>query len=104
VDLLYHDSGGSHGRSFPSGHTAMVVIALGTLALLVAAERPDWTGRLLLAAAATSLLVAVALVYAGFHWFSDAVASLALAAAAVGFVAARVPPGSQPSSRSSPYV
>src|SRR4051812_7319142 len=32
VDVLYQGSTGSHGRSFPSGHTAMAVVAFGTLA------------------------------------------------------------------------
>jgi undecaprenyl-diphosphatase len=79
-----------HGGSFPSGHTAMAVVGLGTLALLVAAERPTWTGRLLLAALALSSLVAVALVYAEFHWLSDTIASLAFGAGVLALVALRI--------------
>jgi undecaprenyl-diphosphatase len=71
----------ANGGSFPSGHTAAAIVCFGALALLVATVRPRWTRPLLAAAAAVTLLVATALVWANYHWLSDVVASIALGGA-----------------------
>jgi membrane-associated phospholipid phosphatase len=74
-----------HGaRGFPSGHTAAAACFLGTLAVLISARRPAWRRRLLGLVAGLTVLVALALVYAGFHWLTDTVASAALGVAIVG--------------------
>ena len=76
----------SHGRpdqGFPSGHAAATAAFLGVLALLLARCRRELS-RLLAVAAALSVVVSVALVYAGYHWLTDTVASMALGAATVG--------------------
>jgi undecaprenyl-diphosphatase len=67
----------SDGRSFPSGHTAATLVFLGT-AVMVAVP-PGRRRRLLLAAVAgLTTICAVSLVYDGFHWLSDTIASAAL--------------------------
>jgi membrane-associated phospholipid phosphatase len=71
------------GRSFPSGHTAAALVCFGALALVVATERPRWARPLLLAAAGLTLVVAAALVWANYHWLSDAVGSIAIGVALV---------------------
>ena len=53
-------------------------VALVIIALLVAAENRRWTAPLLLAVGALTLAVAVALVYANYHWLSDTVGSILL--------------------------
>lgn len=68
----------AHGGSFPSGHTAAVLVCAGILVLLTTAHRPRLRRRLLAAVAALTVLVAAALVYDGYHWLSDTVASAAL--------------------------
>jgi len=72
---------GTGGLSFPSGHTAAALVCFGALALLVSVERPGWRRPLLAGVAAITALVAAALVYAGHHWLSDTVASIALGVA-----------------------
>ena len=77
----------SHGvpdQGFPSGHTAATACFLGLLALLTSRDAPRLRARLLVAVATLSVLVALALVSAGFHWLTDTVASLALGVAVVG--------------------
>lgn len=69
------------GGSFPSGHTAAAMVCFGSLALLVATLRPRWTATLVTAAAAITVVVATALVWANYHWLSDTVASIALGVA-----------------------
>src|SRR4051812_46275684 len=79
----------SHGRpdaGFPSGHAAATGAFLGVLALLVAGGRPRRRHRLLVVASALAVAVSVALVYAGYHWLTDTLASLALGAAVIGAV------------------
>lgn len=74
----------SHGvgrRGFPSGHTAATACFLGTLAVLLSVGRERMRRRLLGVVALLTLLVVVALVYAGYHWLTDTLASLALSVA-----------------------
>ena len=68
----------THGGSFPSGHTAAALVCFGALALLLALERPRWLAPMLGSAAVITALLAGALVYSGYHWLSDTVASIAL--------------------------
>jgi membrane-associated phospholipid phosphatase len=74
------------GTSFPSGHTAMALTCFGVLTLLM--TRPGTTARrtCLAATAALTLLVAAGLVYAGFHWLSDTVASTLLGVGALALL------------------
>src|SRR3954447_741138 len=74
----------SHGHGalgFPSGHTAATACFLGTLAVLVAQGERRRRRRLLGLVAAVTALVVVALVYAGYHWLTDTLGSLALSVA-----------------------
>lgn len=74
---------GQHGGRgyYPSGHTASTLVAYGTLALLGSEPRSRRRRRLLALASALTFLVALALVYAGYHWLTDIVGSLTLGAA-----------------------
>ena len=66
------------GGDFPSGHTASALVLLGTIALLI--TRPGRVRALALAVVAMiGMLVGAAVVYDGFHWFSDALASCLMA-------------------------
>ena len=79
----------SHGvgrRGFPSGHTAATACFLGTLAVLVSAGRERLRRRLLGTVALLTLLVVLALVYAGYHWLTDTLASLALSVAVLALL------------------
>src|SRR4051795_6842847 len=74
----------SHGHGalgFPSGHTAATACFLGTYAVLVAQGERRRRRRLLGLVAAVTALVVVALVYAGYHWLTDTLGSLALSVA-----------------------
>src|SRR4051794_10586546 len=74
----------SHGHGalgFPSGHTAATACFLATLAVLAAQHRRRLRRRLLGLVTALTALVVVALVYAGYHWLTDALGSLALSVA-----------------------
>lgn len=87
-------SASAHGGSFPSGHTASVLVSAGTLMLLrwrPASPRrrdplrsTDGSGRSAVgwsAVAALTTLVGGALVYAEYHWLSDVAASVLLGTA-----------------------
>ena len=66
---------------FPSGHTATSSVCLGLAALLLARGLPGWARRgVLTGMAVACFLVGVALIWADYHWFTDAVAGWALAA------------------------
>jgi membrane-associated phospholipid phosphatase len=71
-------TGGQSGGYFPSGHTATALVCTGALAALLAAGRPEWARALRIAVFAWSVLMAAALVYVGYHWLTDVVASLLL--------------------------
>src|SRR3954454_12340539 len=80
----------SHGhgqRGFPSGHTAAAAGFLGTLAVLAAGHDSRLRRRLLGLAAALTALVVVGLVYAGYHWLTDTLASIALSIAVLAALA-----------------
>jgi membrane-associated phospholipid phosphatase len=86
-----------HAQGFPSGHTAATLSFLGTLAVLASAGRPSLRRLLLAVVGGLTMLVVAALVYAGFHWLTDTVASIALGIAVVAAVV-------QPSLCSKPKV
>ncbi|MEW9583499.1 VTT domain-containing protein [Paraburkholderia sp. DGU8] len=73
---------------FPSNHVAAVVIVYGFLAFLLA-RRVGMVQAVLVAAASMIVVIVVALagVYFGRYWLSDAIGGAALAYAWVGFVA-----------------
>ncbi|CAG6391618.1 PAP2 superfamily protein [Actinacidiphila cocklensis] len=75
---------------FPSGHTATSAVAIGAAALLVLPLVPGPAVRRSLAAMAVLLAAAVgaALVWHGYHWPLDVLASWCLAAALLAAVAA----------------
>lgn len=77
---------------FPSGHTATSAVAVGAAALLVLPLVPRPAVRRSLAAAAVLLAAAVgaALVWHGYHWPLDVLASWCLAASLLSAVAAAV--------------
>lgn len=104
-------TGDLSGRSYPSGHTAMTLVCLGTVVLLAAHGRPVLRRALLLAVAVVTLLVAAGLVYADFHWLSDTVASMLLGTALLALLdrglsrrtaSPRSPAGTPPNARSAP--
>src|SRR3954451_11047244 len=72
---------------FPSGHTAATASFLGVLAVLLSARRPAVRRRLLVLVAGLTVLVALAVVYAGYHWLTDTLASIALSVAVLGTLA-----------------
>src|SRR6185437_13791202 len=73
---------------FPSNHVAAAVIVYGFLAFLLA-RRVGMVQAVLVAAASIIVMIVVALagVYFGRYWLSDAIGGAALAYAWVGFVA-----------------
>jgi undecaprenyl-diphosphatase len=82
----------SHGHAdqgFPSGHTAATLCYLGTLALLASAKASARRRKLVTAVSALSALVLLALVWAGFHWLTDTIASVALGVAVLTVVSRR---------------
>ena len=91
--------GAAEHLSYPSGHTAAVVVCYGLVAVLVQRHRrrPVWPAMLVVAA--LTALVAVALIYAGYHWLFDTVGSVLLGSALVAgadrWVRRRVSPRSR---------
>ena len=82
----------SHGhpdQGFPSGHTAATLCYLGTLALLASTAASGRRRQLVTAVGALSAVVVLALVWAGFHWLTDTVASVALGVAVLTVVSRR---------------
>ena len=76
-----------HARGYPSGHTAATLSFLGTLAVLASTDRPALRRRLFAVVGCLTVFVVLALVYAGFHWLTDTLASIALGVAVLGAVA-----------------
>jgi len=72
------------GGSFPSGHTASLLIFIGTLGLLLTRAwwRVVWFAVM---AVATCVLVG-SLIYINVHWLSDTIGSVFLAAAVLALV------------------
>ncbi|HET7529376.1 MAG TPA: phosphatase PAP2 family protein [Mycobacteriales bacterium] len=83
LDRPLPHSGGRPDDGFPSGHTATTACFLGALAVLMTAGHRRLLTRMLAAVAGLSLLVGASLVYAGYHWLTDVLASLALGVATV---------------------
>ena len=69
---------GHHADAFPSGHTATFLVCFGTLALLATTRHRDRRPALLTTVAVGTALVAASLVYDGFHWLTDTIASASL--------------------------
>jgi len=69
---------GHHADAFPSGHTATFLVCFGTLALLATTRHRDRRAMLLTAVGGGAALVAASLVYDGFHWLTDTIASASL--------------------------
>jgi membrane-associated phospholipid phosphatase len=69
---------GHHADAFPSGHTATFLVCFGTLALLATTRHLNRRAILLTAAGVGTALVAASMVYDGFHWLTDTVASASL--------------------------
>lgn len=72
---------GHHADAFPSGHTATFLVCLGTLVLLASTRHRNRRKPLLTAVVLGTVLVASSLVYDGFHWLTDVLASAALGTA-----------------------
>lgn len=73
-----YPNGAGAPLSFPSGHTASALVCLGTLALLSGLWRPSAVRPALTGVAFLTAVVAAALVYHGYHWLWDCVASVLL--------------------------
>jgi membrane-associated phospholipid phosphatase len=70
------------GRSYPSGHAATASVCLLLMAYLVALDvRGRWRRGAVVVASVLSVVVAWATVALGFHWVSDVVGGLLVAAA-----------------------
>lgn len=75
------------GRSYPSGHAATATVCLLLTAPLLTREAERrWRRAFVLLAAALGLAVAWATAALGFHWASDVVGGLLVAAAWAGVV------------------
>jgi len=96
---LPHSPSWAGGQGFPSGHTAATLAFLGTLAELAVVRRPTATRALRTAVGSLTLLVTASLVYAGYHWLTDTLASIALGLAVLGLLRAQL---AQPPERSRP--
>jgi undecaprenyl-diphosphatase len=75
-----------HADGFPSGHTATFLVCFGTLALLTTRHHRRWRASMLTLVGVGTLLVAASLVYDGFHWLTDTVASISLGVAVLSLL------------------
>jgi membrane-associated phospholipid phosphatase len=92
---------GHHADAFPSGHTAAFLVCFGTLALLATTRRRDRRPALLTTVGVGTALVAASLVYDGFHWLTDTIASASLGISLlIAFVHVA---GARPPDRSPPH-
>ncbi|MBV9293696.1 MAG: phosphatase PAP2 family protein [Frankiales bacterium] len=64
--------------SYPSGHTASVLVCYGLVAQLLSRRGTPRRRRLLAGTGVLTVLVAAALVYAGYHWLSDTIGAIPL--------------------------
>jgi membrane-associated phospholipid phosphatase len=73
---------------FPSGHTMGSTIFYGSLALVLGYSTRTWRWRLLMAALAGGVVVAVGTsrIYLGAHYFTDVVGAIAISLAWLAFV------------------
>lgn len=76
-----------HSYSFPSGHAAGTMIALGAIAMVAARRHIYW------AAALAILLVGVSRVWLGVHWPSDVLAGWVEGVGWLALCACRLPAG-----------
>ena len=67
-----------HADGFPSGHTATFLVCFGTLVLLTNRRHPGRRAALLATVGVGTGLIAASLVYDGFHWLTDTLASASL--------------------------
>jgi membrane-associated phospholipid phosphatase len=75
-----------HADGFPSGHTAMFLVCFGTLVLLTTRRHPRRQASLLSLVGVGTALVAASLVYDGFHWLTDTLASMSLGVAVLSLL------------------
>lgn len=79
---------GADGFSFPSGHSTLATVILGTLALIVAQGMPArFRGWVYATTAVLISLIALSRVYLLAHWPSDVAAGILFGGALVGVVA-----------------
>ena len=78
-------AGVSHGGSYPSGHTASLIVCCGLLIMLL---RPGRASRLWAAVAAPGAVMGAALVLEGAHWTTDVVGGGLLAVAVLAVATA----------------
>jgi undecaprenyl-diphosphatase len=99
VLLARGDPGGEHtslGGSFPSGHSATLLVCVGTGAMLVSCPTRWWQRVGVLALEA---VLAVAMLYIGMHWFTDIVGGALVAGVVLGAEALVAGPDGGPSHR-----
>lgn len=77
-----HDQLSAVGGSYPSGHTAALLVALGGAALVVRCPVPWWQWCLV---GAVGLLMAGCLLVQAAHWMSDVVGGALLGTAVLAF-------------------
>jgi undecaprenyl-diphosphatase len=63
-----------HDYGFPSGHAMAGTAVYGTVAVVLARQRPRWRGVLSVAGPTLAFLLGFSRVYLGVHWPSDVVA------------------------------
>jgi undecaprenyl-diphosphatase len=91
------DPKGQHttiGGSFPSGHSAVLLVCVVTGAMLISCPTRWWqrAGCLLL-----EVIIAVAMLYDALHWLTDILAGALVAGVALGVVALLAGPDGGPS-------
>ena len=75
-----------HADGFPSGHTATFLVCFGTLVLLTTRHHPRARALMLTFVGVGTVLVAASLVYDGFHWLTDTLASMSLGVAVLSLL------------------
>lgn len=95
-----------HAEGFPSGHTAMFLVCFGTLVLLTTRRHPRRCTALLTVVGIGTVLIAASLVYDGFHWATDTIASASLGAGLLSLLQSRLRrrTASQPSPTGTPPI
>jgi membrane-associated phospholipid phosphatase len=96
------DPKGEHtslGGSFPSGHSAVVLVCLGTGAMLVSCPTRWWQR---LGVALVSAASALAMMFVALHWLTDIVGGVLVAGTVLGLIAFLAGPDGGPSHRRRP--
>lgn len=75
-----------HADGFPSGHTATFLVCFGTLALLTTRHHQRGRALMLTLVGVGTVVVAASLVYDGFHWLTDTIASVSLGVAVLSLL------------------